>query len=138
MKKLDKLYQTIISVAGGFLSWLVGGWSLLLTVLLLLNIFDYVTGVAANWGQISSKVGFKGIVKKGLIWIWVAIANLIYMVLLDQGLSIGQVIPDAVVIAFVINEIVSIAENSAKLGVSIPEPIQKALAIFKEKEGEKK
>lgn len=138
MKKLDKLYQTIISVAGGFLSWLVGGWSLLLTVLLLLNIFDYVTGVAANWGQISSKVGFKGIVKKGLIWIWVAIANLIYIVLLDQGLSIGQVIPDAVVIAFIINEIVSIAENSAKLGVNIPEPIQKALAIFKEKEGEKK
>lgn len=138
MKKLEKLYQTIISVAGGFLSWLVGGWSLLLTVLLLLNIFDYVTGVAANWGQISSKVGFKGIVKKGLIWIWVAIANLIYIVLLDQGLSIGQVIPDAVVIAFIINEIVSIAENSAKLGVSIPEPIQKALAIFKEKEGEKK
>lgn len=138
MKKLEKLYQTIISVAGGFLSWLVGGWSLLLTVLLLLNIFDYVTGVAANWGQISSKVGFKGIVKKGLIWIWVAIANLIYIVLLDQGLSIGQVIPDAVVIAFIINEIVSIAENSAKLGVNIPEPIQKALAIFKEKEGEKK
>lgn len=135
---MDKLNQTIISVAGGFLSWLVGGWSLLLTVLLLLNIFDYVTGVAANWGQISSKIGFKGIIKKCLIWIWVAIANLIYIVLLDQGLSIGQVIPDAVVIAFIINEIVSIAENSAKLGVNIPEPIQKALAIFKEKEGEKK
>lgn len=135
---MDKWFQTIISVAGGFLSWLVGGWSLLLTVLLLLNIFDYITGVAANWGQISSKAGFRGIIKKGLIWIWVAIANLIYIVLLDQGLSIGQVIPDAVVIAFIINEIVSIAENSAKLGVNIPEPIQKALDVFNKKEGEKR
>ncbi|MEC1744095.1 phage holin family protein [Schinkia azotoformans] len=132
-----------ISSIGGFLSWLVGGWSLLLTVLLILNVFDFGTGMAANWGNISSQKGFKGIIKKGLMWVWVAIANLIYMVLADQGLTVGQVIPDAVAVMFILNEVISLGENSAKLGVSVPEPIQRALAIFqknieqKEKESSK-
>lgn len=134
---MDKLTQTIISIIGGFLSWLFGGWSLLLTVLLFLNVFDYITGMAANWGHISSSRGFKGIVRKGVMWMWVAIANLIYLILLDQGLSIGQVIPDAVAIAWIINELTSIGENSAKLGIKIPAPVQKALEIFQKKEGEK-
>nr|WP_252289340.1 phage holin family protein [Peribacillus asahii] len=42
----------------------VGGWSVLLTVLLILNAFDFITGMAANWGQISSKRGYEGIIKK--------------------------------------------------------------------------
>lgn len=132
-----------ISSIGGFLSWLVGGWSLLLTVLLILNVFDFGRGMAANWGNISSQKGFKGIIKKGLMWVWVAIANLIYMVLADQGLTVGQVIPDAVAVMFILNEVISLGENSAKLGVSVPEPIQRALAIFqknieqKEKESSK-
>lgn len=120
----------ILSTIGGFLSWLIGGWSLLLTVLLVLNVFDFITGMAAAWGGISSKRGFQGIVKKGLMWVWVVIANLIYLVLVDQGFTIGQVIPDAVVILFILNEIISLGENSEKLGVSVPEPVRRALAIF--------
>lgn len=127
---MEKILHVIVSTIGGFLSWLFGGWSLLLTTLLILNIFDYATGVAANWGGISSKVGFKGLIKKGVMWMWVAIANLIYMLLLEQGYSVGQVIPDAVTIGWIINEIISIAENSTKLGYDIPEPVKKALDIF--------
>lgn len=37
-----------VSAFGGALSFLVGGWGLLLTVLLILNILDFVTGMAAN------------------------------------------------------------------------------------------
>lgn len=126
-----------ISTIGGFLSWLIGGWSLLLTVLFILNIFDFMTGMAANWGNISSSRGYRGIIKKCLMWVWISIANLIYLVLADQGLTVGQVIPDAVAVLFVLNEIVSISENSAKLGVAIPEPIQRGLAIFQKKTDEK-
>lgn len=123
----------LTSTVVGFFSWLIGGWSLLLTVLLILNVFDFITGTAANWGNISSQRGYQGIIKKGLMWVWIVIANLIYLVLADQGLTVGQVIPDAVAVMFILNEIVSLSENSAKLGVAIPEPIQRALAIFQKK-----
>lgn len=126
-----------ISTIGGFLSWLIGGWSLLLTVLLILNIFDFMTGTAANWGNISSSRGYRGIIKKCLMWVWVVIANLIYLVLDDQGLTVGQVIPDAVAILFILNEIISLSENSVKLGVPVSDPIHRALAIFQKKVEEK-
>ena len=133
---MEKIF---ISTIGGFLSWLIGGWSLLLTVLLILNVFDFITGMAANWGNISSSRGYRGIIKKCLMWVWIVISNLIYLVLDDQGLTVGQVIPDAVAVLFILNEIVSVSENSAKLGVSIPEPIQRGLAIFQKKtDGDKK
>ncbi|WP_042352245.1 phage holin family protein [Bacillus massiliigorillae] len=122
-----------VSTIGGFFSWLIGGWSLLLTVLLILNVLDFLTGMAANWGNINSKRGYQGIIKKGMMWVWIVIANLIYLVLADQGLTVGQVIPDAVVILFILNEIISLSENSAVLGVNVPEPIQRALAIFQKK-----
>jgi phage-related holin len=50
-----KYLQEIIATVGGFIGWLLGGWSILLTTLLILNAFDFLSGMAANWGQISSK-----------------------------------------------------------------------------------
>ncbi|HBJ00295.1 MAG TPA: hypothetical protein DDY89_04350, partial [Lysinibacillus sp.] len=58
--------------------------------------------MAANWGTISSKRGYQGIIKKGMMWVWIVVANLIYLVLQDQGFSIGQIIPDAVVLMFIL------------------------------------
>ncbi|MFJ7665611.1 holin family protein [Lysinibacillus sp. NPDC097195] len=129
-----------VSVFGGALSFLIGGWGLLLTVLLVFNILDFLTGMAANWGAINSKRGYQGIIKKGMMWVWIVVANLIYLVLLDQGFTVGQIIPDAVAILFILNEIVSLGENSAKLGLDMPGPVKRALEIFNnhEKEGESK
>ncbi|MEK9196800.1 phage holin family protein [Lysinibacillus halotolerans] len=58
-----------------------------------------------------------------------------------MGYSIGQVIPDGVALLFIINELISLGENSGKLGLDMPGPIKKALDIFNDKtnkqEGEK-
>ncbi|MFG3611283.1 phage holin family protein [Rummeliibacillus stabekisii] len=35
------------------------------------------------------------------------------------------------VILFILNEVTSLGENSIKLGINIPEPILKALAVMK-------
>lgn len=129
--KMEQILKTVISIVGGIVSYFLGGWSLLLTTLLVLNIFDYATGMAANWGQISSKRGFQGIIKKGVMWVWIVVANLLYMVLAQQGFDLSQIIPDGVVILFIINEITSLGENSIKLGINVPEPIKKALAVMK-------
>lgn len=128
---MEQILKTVISIIGGIVSYFLGGWSVLLTLLLFLNVFDYVTGMAANWGQISSKIGFRGIIKKCVMWVWIVVANLLYMVLAKEGFDLSQIIPDGVVILFIINEITSLGENSIKLGVNVPEPIQKALAVMK-------
>lgn len=126
------LLKLIISVLTGFIGWLVGGWTLLLSVLFILNIIDYATGItaAALYGKISSKQGLKGIVKKIMIWVWVAVANLVYMTTNHLGLDLGQILPNAVAVLFIINEVVSIGENSGKLGYPVPEPIAHALEVF--------
>ncbi|RKJ60562.1 holin [Butyricicoccus sp. 1XD8-22] len=111
---------------------------MLLTVLLIFNILDFVTGMAANWGTLSSQRGYQGVVKKCMMWVWIVVANLVYMVLLDMGYSIGQVIPDGVALLFIINELISLGENSAKIGLDMPAPIKKALDIFNNhKDGDK-
>lgn len=128
---MEQILKTVISIIGGIVSYFLGGWSVLLTLLLFLNVFDYVTGMAANWGQISSKIGFRGIIKKCVMWVWIVVANLLYMVLAKEGFDLSQIIPDGVVILFIINEITSLGENSIKLGINVPEPIKKALAVMK-------
>ena len=135
---LETTLKTVVTSLGAVISWLVGGWSLLLTVLLIFNALDFITGMAANWGTISSSTGYKGIIKKGMMWVWVVAANLIYRVLLDGGYSIGEVIPNSVTILFIINELISLGENSAKLGLNMPSPIVRALEIFNTKGGDKK
>lgn len=131
---MEQSFKFLLSTVGGVVSWLVGSWGLLMTVLLILNAIDFLSGIAANWGTISSKRGYQGIIKKGMMWVWIVVANLIYLVLQDQGFSIGQIIPDAVVLMFILNELVSLGENSAKLGVDMPAPVKKALEIFNSKE----
>ncbi|MFG3611282.1 phage holin family protein [Rummeliibacillus stabekisii] len=76
---MEQTLKTFFSIVGGVTSYFFGGWSVLLTTLLLLNLFDYITGTAANWGQISSKRGYLGIIKKGVMWVWIVEANLIYI-----------------------------------------------------------
>lgn len=128
---MEHLLKTVFSAVVGIISYFLGGWGVLLTLLLCLNVFDYATGMAANWGQISSKVGFRGIIKKCVMWVWVVVANLLYMVLAEQGYDLSQFIPNGVVVLFILNEVTSLGENSIKLGVNVPEPIKRALAIMK-------
>lgn len=132
---MEHAIKTVILVVGAMVSYFLGGWSILLTTLLILNIFDYLTGIAANWGNLSSKRGLKGIIKKCVMWVWIVVANLLYRILAQQGFDLSQIIPDGVVILFIINEITSLSENSIKLGINVPEPIKKALEIMK---GDKK
>ncbi len=67
-----------------------------------------------------------------MMWVWIVVANLIYLVLQDQGFTIRQIIPDAVVLMFILNELVSLGENSAKLGVDMPTPVKKANYLYEQ------
>lgn len=135
---MENVAKTVLLAVGSVISWLVGGWSLLLTVLLIFNALDFITGIMASWGNISSRVAYQGIIRKCMMWVWVVVSNLVYFVLLDEGYTIGEIIPNSVVILFIINELISLGENSAKLGLNMPEPVMRALEIFNTKGGNKK
>ena len=86
---------------------------------------DYITGVmcAANDHKLSSKVGFKGICRKVLIFLLVGIGH----VLDTQIIGTGSVLRTAVIFFYLSNEGVSLLENAGHLGLPIPEKLKVVL-----------
>lgn len=136
---MENMFKLIVTVGGGLVAYLFGGWSILLTSLFALNVLDWITGSMANWGQINSKTGFWGLAKKGVMWLLVMAANIIYAVLNYLGYSTGEIIPNMVVVGFIINEIISLLENAGKMGLNISPFFKNALMLFENytKKGDK-
>ena len=119
---------------GAAIAWLFGGWSMALTTLLIFMGIDYITGVIvagvfhrsgkSKSGSLSSVAGIKGLAKKGMILLFVLVAYR-----LDLQLSTTY-IKDAVCIAFMANELLSIIENAGLMGVPIPSMIVKAVEVL--------
>ena len=76
MEKLFNLLSILVGIIGGFFVSLFGGYDVLLTTILLLAIIDYFSGVlkAVYNKQLSSSVGYKGIVKKIMMFVVIALA----------------------------------------------------------------
>ena len=123
--------------AGAFIAELFGGWDSDITTLVIFMIVDYILGfiVAAVFkksdksdnGALSSKVGFIGLVKKGVMLLVVLVAHRVDML-------IGtDYIRSAAVIGFCCSELVSIVENVGLMGVPLPTVINRAIDILKNK-----
>lgn len=133
--------MTVLGAVGGVIASWFGGWDAALQTLVILMLIDYVTGLIVagvfkkstktDSGALESKAGFKGLLRKGVALLVVLIACRLDMLI---GTSFVR---DAVVIAYCINEILSIVENAGLMGVPIPEPITKAIEILKNKNEEK-
>lgn len=108
---------------GAVLSRWLGGFDGLLETLVLFSVMDYVTGVicAASEKKLSSEVGFKGIFRKVLIFMLVGIANVIDVFIIEGE---GHLLRTAVIFFYLSNEGISILENSARLGVPIPDKLR--------------
>jgi len=126
-----KLYNIIVTSGGALASYLFGGWSALLGILLGFVVIDYVTGflAAAIEGELSSEVGLKGIAKKVCIFAVVAIANLI-----DTAMGNQHILRDATIFFYLSNELLSIIENVGRAGIPVPSQIQKAVKVLKGKD----
>ena len=115
-----------ISLACGItVGFLFGGWTELLTAVLVLHVLDMITGVmvAGKFNEIGSREMNKGVKKKAGNWITLILAHVIDVVLFDRQ-------PIAVTgMSFVLiaNEGLSIVENLGNLGVYIPDFITKYL-----------
>ena len=115
---MDNVFKFIVGIGGASISFLFGGWSLLLQTLVLFIVLDYIlgVGVAAAHGQLSSKVGFKGIAKKVSILVLVAVGYQVDLILGD-----GSFVKDAVIFFYIANELISILETVGKTNLPIPD-----------------
>lgn len=128
---------TLFGMAGGALAALFGGWDAALAALLLCMGVDYVTGLIVAGvfrrsektenGGLESRVGWKGLCRKG-------VTLLIVLVACQLDLVTGSnFIRDSVIIAFMANEILSIVENAGLMGVPIPAVITRAVEVLRGK-----
>ena len=125
MKQIWSGIQIAFTAFGGFLGWFLGGVDGFLYALIAFTVIDYITGVmcAVTDKNLSSSVGFKGICRKVLIFTLVGIGNIVDVYVLGQ---VG-VLRTAVIFFYLSNEGVSILENSAHLGLPIPEKLKEVL-----------
>ena len=124
------LFKSLVAACGAVVSYLFGGWNALLGVLLAFVVADYATGVlaAAVEGRLSSAVGMRGIARKVMIFVIVAMAHLA-----DTVLGDGHMIRDAACFWYLANELLSIIENAGRIGVPIPPAISRAVEILRGK-----
>ena len=133
---IDKTDIKVIGVTiGGIITTIWGDVDALFILLLTLIVADFILGIAdaVYLKELSSSKMRKGIIRKLAIFVVIAIAVRIDIVILEQ-------IPDGIVIAghqitvrmffllyFCINELLSIFENLDLLGVPIPKALKKVL-----------
>lgn len=128
----DKLMQTstqmIFSAAiASFVAYL-GALAVPIIVMIIMMVIDYVTGMGAAWmrGELSSRVGAKGIAKKvGYMGLIVVAMGMDYLV--SSGFAAVNITPVCdmwfamlVAVWLIINEMISILENLNEMGVPLP------------------
>ena len=134
---MKNLFCTVAGVVGSFVASLFGGWTASLTTLLIFMAADYVTGLVVagvfhnspktETGALESRAGLKGLIRKATVLLFVLIG---YRLDLAMGVTY---IKDAVCIAFIANELLSIVENAGLMGLPIPSVITNAIDILKKK-----
>ncbi|EGX27815.1 toxin secretion/phage lysis holin [Candidatus Arthromitus sp. SFB-mouse-NYU] len=128
----------ILVFAIGLSLWI--GIDFAIRTLILVMCVDYVLGLSLaisdkskhGDGGLSSHIGYKGLVKKINMLLLVGVAVIVENFLIGMGLRV-KYIKDIIVIAFVLNEIISILENSKLMGLDITHMVSQALKIFKNK-----
>lgn len=133
----NHIFITIVGTVGSLMASFFGGWTESLTTLLIFMCIDYATGLIVagvfhksqktESGALESRAGFKGLCRKGAILLFVLIG---YRLDLAMGTTY---IRDAVCIAFIANELISIVENAGLMGIPIPAVITKGIDILKSK-----
>lgn len=136
--EIKNIILGVIAVVGGFLAQMMGGWDMLLQVLIVIMAVDVITGwiVAGIFhkspktetGALDSKIGFKGLFKKFSVLLLILVAAQ-----LDKAIG-GSFSRTAVMLFFCGNEGLSILENLALMGIEYPAFLKNALEALKKKD----
>lgn len=110
-----------------FFVYVFGGIDAAFKCLIIIMIIDYITGVIANRVNLDSKIGFKGIAKKVMILALVAVGAQV-----DKAMGTdGYICRTLVTMFYIANESLSTVENSAKMGLPVPQKLIDCLEQLK-------
>lgn len=128
-------FKALFGAAGAAAASAFGGWDSALTTLLILMGIDYIAGLLTaglfhnspktESGLLDSGAGWRGLAKKGMVLLFVLVGARLDLVM---GTAY---IRDAVCIAYIANEVLSIVENAGRMGVPIPEALANAVEMLK-------
>jgi toxin secretion/phage lysis holin len=130
MERFEVVYKAGAAALGAVVGFLFGGWSKVLILLVALVGIDYLTGFLASAVErkLSSRVGFRGIPKKIMIFVMVAVGHLV-----DTAIGTNHMFRDATIFFYCANELVSILENAGRIGLPVPEQLRSAIEVLKGK-----
>ena len=130
MEKLFNWISIVFGLIGGFFSYWLGGWDVLLKTIVFLAVVDYITGLikAVYLKSLSSEIGFNRLLKKIVMFIVIAVAFVIQML-------IGGTVPlrEVVIMFYIANEALSLLENAA-IFVPIPDKMRDVLLQLRDKD----
>lgn len=134
MTKLWNVLSIIFATIGLWLGLFIGPVNGVLIALIVFVVIDYTTGVisAAVNKKLSSSVGFKGLLRKILIFLIVGLANILDVYVLGAN----AILRSAVIFFYIANEGLSIIENLGETGLPIPKKLRDVLAQLRKKSGE--
>lgn len=122
----------------GVAVYFIGGFDLFLEALLVCMLVDYIMGLTVaglyqrsektDTGGLNSFVGWMGISKK--------ITSLLFVIIgVELQKMTGIVaIREGIIVALVLNELISIIENAGLMGVPVPKPLLDVIDVLKAKE----
>lgn len=122
MNQIKKALTAVFGVLSAYL----GVLAVPMYMLVLLNLTDYFTGLAASRYRrepISSYKGMRGIVKKVCMWLLVGVGAAVDWLMMYAAGGTGRVtflVASLVAVWLICNELISILENIADIGVSLP------------------
>ena len=127
---MDKTFNVVtlaFTAIATFFATAFGGIDKWLIALLSLIILDYITGVVKGISNktLSSQIGFKGICKKIMILICIAVS-----VILEQITNIP--VREVVICFYIANEGISLLENMAEF-IPIPQKLKDILLQIRDK-----
>lgn len=130
MDKFKDLVKIFFTIFGSLIGFFLGDMDIFIYSLTAFVICDYISGIirAGFERKLSSKIGFKGILKKIMIFIIVGIANIC-----DKNLIKNQaMIRSSIIFFYIANEGLSILENALAMDLPIPKKLKILLEQFKE------
>lgn len=130
---MDTIIKVGAAAGGAIISFMFGGWTQLMTVLVVFIVIDFISGVtlAAKDGRAASGELWLGVTRKIGTLAIVVVAHL-----LDTIIGDAHLIRDAAIFFYLAGELLSLIENAGRLGVPIPPVISRAVEVLRGRSGE--
>lgn len=127
---MDTIFGKFSAIIGACVGFLFGGWHEILTILLVAQALDIITGFMKQqmFMSLSSKEMYDGLLKKFSVWIVIVLAHMIDLILFKNG-----VLVTGAAMMYFANESLSVVENLGEMGIIVPKNMVKYLKQVREK-----